>query len=307
MAMMTKARVVMYKADQSKYAEVLADMNTIINNGQYELIKQIPSGSKENTKNPVEWMFMREGEFCKESIFETNNIPEGTTWGNAWTGFGNYTPTVISPRDYADDVFAAGWGWGPVQEGAYAIFNEAGDYRKDASVLQSAAGKYSPGYQNTGLWLRKYAARKGYNNNTTGDAPLNYENNMRLFRLGETYMNAAELAFYTGGQGVAQPYLDAIRARAFGDNLHSIPATLNNIKLERHRELFGEGQRFWDLVRWGSDETGRSIEQVLSVNDPAHNLVRTYTNDKRFLPIPKGELDKTKGSEYEMVQNPGYE
>jgi hypothetical protein len=157
------------------------------------------------------------------------------------------------------------------------------------------------------MFLRKYAARLGYNANTTGDAALNYENNMRIYRLGETYMNAAELAFYTGGQGAAQPYLDAIRARAFGDNTHSITATLNNIKLERHRELFGEGQRFWDLVRWGSDETGRTIEQVLSVNDPAHNLVRTYTSDKRFLPIPKGELDKTKGSEYEMVQNQGYE
>jgi len=309
MAMMTKARVVLYKNDQSKYAEVLADMNAIINNGAYGLITSVPSGSKENTKNPIEWMFMREGEFCKESIFESNNISEGKTWGNSWVGFGNYMPTVIAPRDLKDpqSVFTSGWGWCPVQEGGYAIFNEAGDYRKDASVTQWPSGTYTPGYQNTGLFLRKYAARAGYNANTTGDPPLNFENNERIYRLAETYLNAAELAFYISGQAAAQPYLDAIRARAFGDNNHSIPATLNNIKLERRREFFGEGQRFWDLVRWGSDETGSSIEQVLSVNDPAHNLVRTYTSDKRFLPISKDEIDKTKGTEYELQQNPGWE
>ncbi|MDR2824183.1 MAG: RagB/SusD family nutrient uptake outer membrane protein, partial [Prevotellaceae bacterium] len=204
-------------------------------------------------------------------------------------------------------LFTSGWGWAPVQEGAYAIFNETGDRRKEASVNAWAEGEYSPGYQNTGLFLRKYAARVGYNDNKTGDAALNYENNMRIYRLAETYLNAAELAFATGGQGAAQPFLDAIRERAFGDNAHAIPATLNNIKLERRRELFGEGHRFWDLVRWGSDETGRSIEQTLSVNDPDHNLVRTYTADKRFLPIPKDEIDKTKGTEFELQQNPGWE
>jgi hypothetical protein len=309
MAMMTKARVVMYKNDQSKYAEVLADMNAIINSGAYELIKAVPAGSKENTKNPIEWMFMREGEFCKESIFESNNIPEGKTWGNSWTGFGNYTPQNISPRDLKDPagVFVSGWGWCPVQPTAYAVFNEAGDYRKEGSVTEWANGTYSPGYQDTGLWLHKYAARSGYNEVTSGDAPLNYENNERIYRLSEAYLNAAELAFYTSGQAAAQPYLDAIRDRAFGNINNRIPATLNNIKLERRRELFGEGHRFWDLVRWGSDETGRSIEQTLTVNDPAHNLVRTYTGNKQFLPIPKDEIDKTKGTEFELVQNPGWE
>ncbi len=38
MAMMTKARVVMYYKDESKYAEVLADMKTIIDNGAFSLV-----------------------------------------------------------------------------------------------------------------------------------------------------------------------------------------------------------------------------------------------------------------------------
>ncbi|MDR2823700.1 MAG: RagB/SusD family nutrient uptake outer membrane protein, partial [Prevotellaceae bacterium] len=97
MAMMTKARVVMYKNDQSKYAEVLADMNTIIGSGSFELIMNSPDATV--AANPIDWMFMREGENCRESIFETQNISEGKSWGSSWHGFGNYTPCVISPRD----------------------------------------------------------------------------------------------------------------------------------------------------------------------------------------------------------------
>nr|AIA99606.1 hypothetical protein [uncultured bacterium contig00110(2014)] len=307
MAMMTKARVVMYQKDQSKYAEVLEDMKTIINSGQYELIKKSPD--KKLTENPVEWIFLREGEFCRESIFESNQLPEGKDWGTSWNGYGSYLPQVISPRDLNDSkgTFTSGWGWCPVQEGAYAIFDEAGDYRKDASITQWPSGTYNPGYQSTGLFLRKYAARAGYNKATTGNPALNYENNTRIYRLAEAYLNAAELSFYTGGEAAAKPYLDAVRDRAFGDQLHRIAASLNNIKLERRRELFGEGSRFWDLVRWGSDEKGRDIATVLSVVDNAHYMNRVWDDNKKCLPLPKDEVDKTKGTEYELVQNPGWE
>lgn len=307
MAMMTKARVVMYQNDQSKYAEVLEDMKTIINNGSYSLITKSPDAKL--TNNPVEWIFLREGEFCKESIFESNQISEGKTWGNSWAGYGNYLPRVISARSLSDPSgkYAFGWGWCPVQKGAYEIFNEAGDYRKSASVIAWPSGSYEAGYQNTGLFLAKYTARVGYNQNTTGDADLNFENNTRIYRLAEAYMNAAELSFYAGGQGAAQPYLDAIRDRAFGDTNNRIPATLNNIKLERRREFFGEGMRFWDLVRWGSDENGKDIATVLSVTDEAFYMNRKWDSNKKYLPLPKDEIDKTKGTEYELVQNPGWE
>jgi hypothetical protein len=254
-------------------------------------------------------MFMRPGEFCKESIFESNQISAGKTWGNSWVGFGNYLPRTIGPRSLndPDGKFQAGWGMCPVQPSAYAIFSEAGDYRKAASVIQWPSSDYSPGYQDTGLFLYKYIARNGYNVCTVGDADLNFDNNTRIYRLAEAYLNAAELSFYAGSQAAAQPYLDPIRDRAFGDTNHRIPATLNNIKLERRRELFGEGDRFWDLVRWGSDENGRDITSVLSVTDDKYFMNRTWDDTKKYLPLPKNEIDKTKGTEYELVQNPGWE
>ena len=304
MAMMTKARIVLYFKYQPKYAEVLKDMETIINDGAYSLIMTAGNNSF-NSTNPIEWMFLREGEFCSESIFEVNHFSNsiGKTWDNGWHGFGTYTPRFIGARDLNYPPFVGGWGFCPVQPGAYAIF-ENGDYRKDASIMEFPDGTYGPAFQNTGFWVKKHIARTGYNDGTNGDRDLNYENNKRIFRLAETYLNAAELAFYAGGEAAAKPYLDAIRERAFG-TANPIPATLNNIRLERRREFLGEGMRFWDLIRWGCDETGRPIEQVLTVNDPNYNISRTWDDTKKFLPIPQGEIDKTKGTDFELKQNPG--
>ena len=96
----------------------------------------------------------------------------------------------------------------------------------------------------------------------------------------------------------AQSCLDRIRKRAFGTD-NSIPATAENIKLERRREFLGEGMRFWDIVRWGDTS-------LLNDNDAAHNSVRTWNDYMKYLPIPQGELDKTKGTEYELEQNTGW-
>jgi hypothetical protein len=303
MAMMTKARIVMYFKDQSKYAEVLADMKTIINSGSWSLI--LTAGnvtSTAATTNPIEWMYLREGEFCSESIFEVNHYANSTGkgWGNAWAGFGSYTPCFSGPRDVVGSIapFEAGWGFCKVVPEAYAIFEDA-DYRKDASVLEVNSNAT---YQNTGLSLKKYMARVGYNIGTSGDRPLNYENNKRIYRLAETYLNAAELAVYAGDNATAQEYLDIVRSRAYNGAAPALTATLDNIKLERHREFFGEGMRFWDLVRWGSDENGTDIVNVLSTTK--YEVNRTWSDNKKFLPIPQNEIDKTKGTIYELVQNP---
>jgi len=317
MAMMTKARVVMYYKDQSKYAEVLADMKSIINNGAFSLVTTaaqpnftgwIDKDSKTetpSTTNPIEWIFLRDGEFCSESIFEVNCEPEAKSWGNAWAGYGNYSPRFTGARDINITPFVAGWGFCPVNAITFnALFNEAGDYRKDASAIPFETGF---DYQRTGLFLKKYIARLGYNEGTQGDRDLNYENNRRIYRIAEAYLNAAELEFTAGGgQGAAQPYLDAIRDRAFGDTNHRIPATLNNIKRERHREFFGEGLRFWDLVRWGADENDKPIKDVLTITDMDIPISRVWDDTRKFLPISQSEIDRTQASEFPLVQNPGY-
>lgn len=290
-ALMLKARVVMYQKDNSKYAEVANDMATIIKSGQFELMEDFDA------------MWNDENEFCKESIFESNQMPEGKTWANGWAGYGTNLPAFISPNELKDPnkVFKSGWGFGPVRTQAYAMYEE-GDTRRDGSINNwGENGSYTKRFQDTGLFQRKYAAREGYNP-PPGDLDLNYANNLRLFRYAETLLNYVELVKMHGVaevQGVsAQACFDQIRERAFGDKNHSIPATADNIKLERRKEFLGEGMRFYDLVRWGD------AVKVLTENTALSK--RTFTEEKKYLPIPFNEMEKTKGTEFALKQNEGW-
>lgn len=289
-ALMLKARVVMYQKDQSKYAEVANDMATIIKSGKFDLMEDFGA------------MWLDENEFCKESIFESNQLPEGKTWSSGWSGYGTNLPAFISPNELKDPngVFKGGWGFGPVRQSAYDMY-EDGDLRRDGSINDWREASYGHRFQNTGLFQRKYAAREGYNP-PPGDQDLNYCNNLRIFRYAETLLNYVELVKMDGvaeQQGVsAQNCFNLIRKRAFGVE-KPLDATAENIKAERHKEFLGEGMRFYDLVRWGDAAT------VLTENDAEHNSVRTYSDSKKLIPIPLSEIEKTKGTEFELQQN-GY-
>ncbi|GAO28812.1 RagB/SusD family nutrient uptake outer membrane protein [Geofilum rubicundum] len=292
-AYMLKARVVMYQKDEARYSEVLAEMNEIIQSEAYQLVDFAS-------------IWPREGEFSDESIFEVNHLPGeygGKTWASGWAGYGTNLPAFISPNSLTEDTpdllsgdtyYKGGWGFGPVRTTTLELF-EAGDERRDASINQFEEGTYSARFQNTGLFMAKYAARVEYNE-PPGDVDLNYENNLRIFRLAETYLNIAELIAVHGvaqGDGIsAQAALDAIRLRA---GVASIAPTVENIKLERRREFVGEGMRFWDLVRWGDGDQ-------LTENLPDHSSVRTWTPQKKYLPIPQSEIDRTEG-EFKLEQN----
>lgn len=289
-AMMQKARVVMYQKDQSRYADVMDDMQRIVSEGGYSL----PDFAS---------IWTREGEFGSESIFEANHLPEGKDWEASWTGFGTNLPRFISPNELNGpdllsglDVYVGGWGFGPVRPELVAIYEE-GDKRLSASVNQFKKGTYTERFQNTGYFMAKYAARKDYN-----DAPytpdLNFENNVRIFRYAETLLNIAELEVIHGvpaGAMTADNALQAIRLRA---GLGNLDVTAENVKLERRREFFGEGMRFWDLVRWGD-------ASQLTENKPSFSSIRSWEDFKKYLPIPQTEIDKTEG-EYKLVQNDGY-
>lgn len=290
-ALMLKARVIMYQKEEVRYAEVANDMATIIKSGKFSLMDSFDA------------IWLDENEFCSESIFESNQMPEGKTWSSGWQGYGTNLPAFISPNELNDPngVFKGGWGFGPVRQAAYDMYEE-GDLRRDASINDWRGASYGKRFQDTGLFQRKYAARIGYNP-PPGDTDLNYCNNLRIFRYAETLLNYVELVKMHGvaeQQGVdAQESFNLIRKRAFGAD-KPLAAVEVNIKAERRKEFLGEGMRFYDLVRWGDAVT------VLTENDVEHNSVRTYDDNKKLIPIPLSEMEKTKGTEFELKQNPGY-
>jgi hypothetical protein len=312
---MLKAECVMYQKDASKYNEVAANMAQIIASNDYDLMSDFDG------------MWLESGEWCKENIFETNQGSEGTDWSSSAAnpyGFGTNLPCFISPNSLTDPagIFIGGWGFSPVrpylwalvgtgsQNGKEPIF-EAGDIRREASINNWVGGNYGDRFQDTGYYLRKYAARKGYNPKGTTD--LNYANNLRIYRYAETLLNYAELVGVLGASasgGVsAQSCLDQVRARA---KVNSIPVNQANIELERHREFIGEGRRYWDLIRWGK-ASAVLTENITETTPGGGNRPpttwswsRKWTDKDKYLPIPESELNSTIGTAYPLQQNQGY-
>ena len=304
-AYMLKARTVMYQKDQSKYQEAAKGLAAIIKSGKFTLVSDYAG------------MWLQEGEFGSESIFEANLVPGSKDWGTAWNSGGTNLPSYISPSELGGDPgFAGGWGFCPARPEAYEMF-EKGDQRRDASIRDlrgDATGgkvgeknttpwgaKYTLRFQDTGFWMAKYCARTGYHK-PTGTGDLNWSNNLRIFRYAETLLAYAELTLTTGDvDGVSGvDCLNKVRDRAFGNQDHRVALTLENIQKENHLEFVGEGHRYYDVVRWG-------ITNVLHVdNVPGLNTPRDWKEHNKYVAIPQGDIDATKGTEYELKQNPGY-
>lgn len=98
----------------------------------------------------------------------------------------------------------------------------------------------------TGFYLRKYF------DPAAGAATSAVQSDMWWvwFRLGETYLNAAEAAFELGLQGEALEYINTLRERA-GFSAGSLTSLARErIRNERRVELAFEDHRVWDLKRW---------------------------------------------------------
>jgi hypothetical protein len=294
----------MYQKDASKYAEVANDMASIILNSEYQLFADFGA------------IWDDENEFCSESIFESNQLPQGKTWASGWQGYGTNLPAYVSPNELTDPngVFKSGWGFAPIRANVWTLF-EAGDTRREGSINNWIGQKYVARFQDTGYYNRKYAARIGYND-LPGDQDLNYANNLRIFRYAEALLNYAELVGVNGiaaQQGVsAQDCFNQVRNRAFEGSAPALALNADNLKLERRKEFVGEGMRFWDLVRWG--DAARVLTESITVTTPGTPTQtpvtwawsRTFDANKKYLPIPENDMNATKGTAFELVQNPGY-
>ena len=87
-----------------------------------------------------------------------------------------------------------------------------------------------------------------YSNNGTAHDAYDSDIDFFLFRVAEAYLNAAEAALHKGDAATAKKYIDAIRNRAHA--VTSSTYTLDDVLDERARELFFEGIRRVDLIRF---------------------------------------------------------
>jgi hypothetical protein len=123
-------------------------------------------------------------------------------------------------------------------------------------------------------------------------------------RLAETYLIAAEALFKVGKVEEALTYINAVRRRAAlpgKEKEMEITASQLNMDFildERARELLGEMDRWFDLVR-----TGTLVERVKKHNPDAAPYIQPH---HVLRPIPSDQIDRTAGGKDAFPQNPGY-
>ncbi|MBC6991210.1 RagB/SusD family nutrient uptake outer membrane protein [Hymenobacter sp. BT491] len=149
---------------------------------------------------------------------------------------------------------------------------------------------------------------------------LNYD----IIRLADVLLFKAEAQAETGNLEGARTIVNQIRRRAANDqvlNANGTPAAnykvaeyaapfanqeaaRQAVRTERRLEMALEGQRFFDLVRWGI------ADQVMNEHFAREKTKRTYLATARFVkgtheyfPIPQSQLNLSKGL---LKQNAGY-
>ncbi len=264
---------------QGEWKKSLAKSEEVIKSGQYRLASS------------YETLFTEAGDNSSEAVFEVQFLRLGTT---------NYSNNYWESQGVrGSSTWDLGWGFNVPTVNLVNAY-EANDPRKATTILFSGQ---SDGYGNILpasppldqlYWNRKAytlpSERSKYGENK------NHWENIKILRYADVLLMAAEAANEDGNAGLATTYLEEVRKRARGTNNSILPpvsggqATLKTaIKQERRIELAMEGERFYDLVRWGD------ASSVLGG--------KGYQDKNKFYPIPQTAIDQSGGV---LVQNPNY-
>ncbi len=269
-------------------ATVVTYLDNLIANSGYDLLTNYEDN------------FRLVGEFGIESVFEISygDTPPWWDWEYPRGGNGNLAAQMQGPRVTGSTDWDRGWSFAPVsQKLSDDLF---GDPRYSATIVtqDDLDGVVGEGYQHTGYFSRKYTSDVEHWG-AAGQFELNRTCNFRVIRFSDVLLMAAEL-----GSGNAQDYLDRVRTRV---GLASVPATIENILIERRLELSLEGIRYFDVLRQGLS----FAEQELTHSEIGSNYIGddilfevTFNSaTKGFLPIPQTEIDLSAGV---FNQNVGY-
>ena len=173
-----------------------------------------------------------------------------------------------------------------------AIFWGKGDSKNERTLELGDNSSFFMGIA-TPKWNNNYST-----NGTPHDS-YNVDTDFFLFRVAEAYLNAAEAEMHLHGEGSAKAkdYIDAIRKRAHADVHDSY--TLNDVLDERARELYCEGIRSTDLIRFNQFGGAASYKGELK-GGSANGT--TFDKIKNVYPLPSSETLANKN----LTQIDGY-
>jgi len=266
--MALQAKVNLY---MEKYPEALTAAQTVIDDNVYKLYSN------------AEWVDSWKTQFGSESIFELAIFPTND--------LGTASLSFYLRRKYHGSTSAAGWFLG-----SDGFVERLGQDPNDVRWGVMSYDEAGPTHMGASY---KYSGSVDLDGDGKGTStPVN----VKVIRLSEVYLIAAEAAFYSDKDAAAD-YLNAIRKRAPDlDPATGATITLDMILDERSKELFTEGQRFFDMMRTNQSITFNDDLGGIAVSHRPETIDRTFF--KTILPISQDEINANPGLKDE--QNPGY-
>ena len=268
--------------------------------------------------------------YCKKVLASTYAL--APKYANNFTADNNLSPEIILPvtsdgkntQTYGGMTylihaqiggtmppaqFGVGGGWGGIRT-TKAFVNKFVDNsgKTDQRAMFWSAGQKLE-ITDIGQFTDGWAITKYSNLTSTGAAAANahpdfVDTDYPMFRLADVYLMYAEgvvRGATTGDANTALGYINALRARAYGNATGNITAgqlTLDFLLDERSRELYWEGHRRTDLIRFGKFTGGTYLW-------PWKGKVAAGAATESFrdlYPIPSNDL----GANPTLKQNTGY-
>lgn len=253
----------------------------VINGGYgYALFENFADVYNKTKKNGKEHIFSVQF----EPNLASNGSSGSTFQATSFTGF-----TATEPADIISDVALF-----------YDIYAE-GDTRRDVSYKKQL---FNPATGSLYTFPKPIFGK--YLDVTNLAAPSNVAINFPIIRYADILLSLAEaINEQSGPTSEVFELVNQVRRRAFGIAINTPDATVDlasdlttdqlreAIREERKKEFVQEGQRWYDLVRWGTLVT--EVKKVTAKN--------TVSERNNLYPIPQSERNINPDG---LPQNPGY-
>lgn len=289
---------------QRRWADASAVLGQVISSNTYSLVPNYLDNFTETNENN------------SESLFEVQYVglplDVGQGQDNASASEAYDRPNFFGPPIYSfSDVQPRRWLLDAYTDSTVAFAPGSTtkhriDPRRDISIISNINpdrfyGKTFAelGYNNSQQYWRKYL------NDRTRTTPENFTSgiNFRLIRYADVLLLQAEALNEQGQTAAAVPLVNQVRQRVGLAPLVAGNFTQNSLRLqmrnERARELAGEGQRWYDIIRWGLLDNQTGIDDLKTRDVDFGNFV---LGKSKLLPIPQSDID----IDPNVKQNPGY-